>query len=206
MWCTALFCQIWTFGVSQNRGTCTRGKGRYVAHLQFDNSRWQCASVDHQVVNCFVVWIETFWIKWRRVLELVQFFRKVQNESATGSTSSSRIRTKLTINVENIDFDTHACVLRLKGRNIVENPYVKMGAYHTLDLELNRKFLMYKDEWDSVALERIETSCNPTKVRPVPSLLSSFSVWCVDSLRVKFSEFGRCCYNYARRASPHMFD
>lgn len=53
-------------------------------------------------------------------------FRKVQNESSTGSTSSSRIRTKLTICVENIDFDTQACVLRLKGRNIEENQYVKV--------------------------------------------------------------------------------
>ena len=92
------------------------------------------------------------------------FFRKVQNESATGSTSSSRVRTKLTINVENIDFDTQACVLRLKGRNVEENHYVKLGAYHTLDLELNRKFVLYKDEWDSVALDRIESACNPTKV------------------------------------------
>jgi protein pelota len=29
-------------------------------------------------------------------------------------------------------------MLRLKGRNVEENPYVKMGAYHTIDLELNR--------------------------------------------------------------------
>jgi protein pelota len=30
-----------------------------------------------------------------------------------------------------------------------------MGAYHTLDLELNRRFTLAKQEWDSVALERI---------------------------------------------------
>jgi protein pelota len=51
---------------------------------------------------------------------------KVQNETATGSSSSSRIRTTLTIKVENIDYDTQACMLRLKGRNIVENDYVKV--------------------------------------------------------------------------------
>lgn len=53
--------------------------------------------------------------------------RKVQNETATGSSSSSRIRTTLTIAVESIDFDTHACKLRLKGRNIEENQYVKVS-------------------------------------------------------------------------------
>jgi len=30
-----------------------------------------------------------------------------------------------------------------------------MGAYHTLDLEMNRKFTLGKHEWDSVALDRI---------------------------------------------------
>lgn len=52
--------------------------------------------------------------------------RKVQNESVTGSSSSSRIRTTLTISVEGIDFDTQAGVLRVKGRNIEENQYVKV--------------------------------------------------------------------------------
>lgn len=55
--------------------------------------------------------------------------RKVQNETATGSSSSSRIRMTLTICVESIDFDTQACVLRLKGRNREENAYVKVSRF-----------------------------------------------------------------------------
>ncbi|CAH1801584.1 unnamed protein product [Owenia fusiformis] len=89
--------------------------------------------------------------------------RKVQTESATGSTSSNKVRTTLTISVEAIDFDTQACVLRVKGRNIQENQYVKMGAYHTLDLEMNRKFTLAKHEWDTVAIERIDQACDPTQ-------------------------------------------
>lgn len=117
----------------------------------------------------------------------------MQSESSTGSSTSNRVRTTLTIRIENIDFDTQACVLRLKGRNIAENQYVKvririyvlgmvlaqfchlkikvifchmfqMGAYHTLDLEVNRKFTLAKSEWDSVALERVDTACDPTQV------------------------------------------
>lgn len=38
-----------------------------------------------------------------------------------------------------------------------------MGAYHTLDLELNRKFELTKSEWDSVALERVDIACDPTQ-------------------------------------------
>ncbi|XP_069134543.1 protein pelota homolog [Argopecten irradians] len=81
--------------------------------------------------------------------------RKVQTESATGSVSVNKVRTTLTIHVEAIEFDTQGCMLRVRGRNIQENQYVKMGAYHTLDLELNRKFTLGKQEWDSVVLERI---------------------------------------------------
>lgn len=89
--------------------------------------------------------------------------RKVQTESSTGSSSSNRVRTTLTIQVETVDFDTQACVLRLKGRNVQENQYVKMGAYHTLDLEVNRKFTVRKS-WDSVDLDRVDNACDPAQV------------------------------------------
>jgi len=89
--------------------------------------------------------------------------RKVTTESSTGSTTSNRVRTTLTIRVEGIDFDTQGCMLRLNGRNIEENKYVKMGAYHTLDLEMNRKFTLSKPCWDSVHLERIELACDPSQ-------------------------------------------
>uniref|UniRef100_A0A803K3X1 Protein pelota homolog n=1 Tax=Xenopus tropicalis TaxID=8364 RepID=A0A803K3X1_XENTR len=87
--------------------------------------------------------------------------RKVQTESSTGSVGSNRIRTTLTICVETIDFDSQACQLRVKGINIQENQYVKMGAYHTIELEPNRKFTLAKKQWDSVVLERIEQACDP---------------------------------------------
>lgn len=90
-------------------------------------------------------------------------FRKVQTESSTGSVGSNRVRTTLTIRVETVDFDNQACVLRVKGRNVAENQYVKMGAYHTLDLETNRKFILTKQHWDSVSLDRVDMACDPTQ-------------------------------------------
>ncbi|XP_014674504.1 PREDICTED: protein pelota-like [Priapulus caudatus] len=89
-------------------------------------------------------------------------FRKVQTESSTGTSSSSRVRLTLTLRVEGIDFDTQGCMLRVKGRNVTENEHVKMGAYHTIDLELNRKFTLGKSEWDSITMERVESACDPT--------------------------------------------
>ena len=52
-------------------------------------------------------------------------------------------------------------MLRLKGRNIEENPHVKMGASHTIELELNRKFELRKALWDSIHLDRIEQATDP---------------------------------------------
>lgn len=97
--------------------------------------------------------------------------RKVQSETTTGSSSSSRVRTTLTIAVESIDFDTQACMLRLKGRNIEENQYVKMGAYHTLDLEQNRKFSLGKHEWDTISMERVDMACDPTQSADVAAVI-----------------------------------
>ncbi len=54
------------------------------------------------------------------------FLRKVSTETATGSTSSNKVRTMLTVAVEAVDFDTQAGAVRVKGRNVVENDYVKV--------------------------------------------------------------------------------
>lgn len=52
---------------------------------------------------------------------------KVKEETATGTSSSTRVRTTLTLAVEGTEFDTAACMLRVKGRNVVENRFVKVG-------------------------------------------------------------------------------
>jgi len=97
--------------------------------------------------------------------------RRVQTESATGSVSSNKVRTTLAIAVEGIEFDTQACMLRIKGRNVEENQYVKMGAYHTIDLELNRKFTLLKEYWDIIALERVDMACDPTQHADLGAIL-----------------------------------
>lgn len=48
--------------------------------------------------------------------------------------------------------------LQVAGRVASENKFVKMGAYHTLDLECNRQLTIIKDSWDSIHLERLSDS------------------------------------------------
>ncbi|VDK35425.1 unnamed protein product [Taenia asiatica] len=89
--------------------------------------------------------------------------RKVQTENATGSVTSKTVRTNLTIEIETIDFDTHGSVLHLKGKNVVENQHVKMGAYHTLQIGVQDKFTLYKESWDTVSLLLVDQAGDPTQ-------------------------------------------
>ena len=46
-----------------------------------------------------------------------------------------------------------------------------MGAYHTVDIESNRKFSLAKSCWDVVALERIDMACDPTQNADVAAVV-----------------------------------
>ncbi|TPX16823.1 uncharacterized protein E0L32_003385 [Thyridium curvatum] len=82
--------------------------------------------------------------------------RKVVRETATGSSTSQRVHTELTIRVVSTFFDPGASALHVSGQVINENSFVSVGQHHTLDLELNRTFTLWKKYgWDSVALETL---------------------------------------------------
>ncbi|KAI0594876.1 hypothetical protein F4775DRAFT_415828 [Biscogniauxia sp. FL1348] len=90
--------------------------------------------------------------------------RKVINETKTGSTSSERVHTDLTIRVTSTFFDPGSSQLHVSGTVIVENAFVNLGQYHTLDLELNRSFTIWKKYgWDSVARETLSDALKHDK-------------------------------------------
>ena len=97
--------------------------------------------------------------------------RRFVSETATGSTDKSSVRINLSIQAVQVDFDTQAAVVRVNGRNIEENKYVKLGQHHTLDLELHRPFTLFKSEWDVIALERIQESCDVSKKADVAAVV-----------------------------------
>ncbi|ORY37071.1 protein pelota [Rhizoclosmatium globosum] len=97
--------------------------------------------------------------------------RRVVSESSTGSTDKTSVRLTLTIEVESVEFDTQACMMRVNGRNIVENKFVKMGGYHTLDLEMHKPFTITKDCWDMIALDRITMACDVAARADIAAIL-----------------------------------
>lgn len=110
---------------------------------------------------------------------------RVQKVSSTGSTDSQRVRLNLTLAVDHVDFSSSAAPsasstadaaangdssaasnattsLHISGRVTSENPHVKLGAHHTLDIEANRDVRIEKEDgWDSVALDRVNESVVP---------------------------------------------
>ncbi|KAI6035140.1 eRF1 domain 1-domain-containing protein [Pisolithus orientalis] len=111
--------------------------------------------------------------------------RRVQNVSATGSTESHRVKLNLKIQVSKVEYSSSGgaqssssdqanqgssstpsmqstAVLHISGKVVSENQYVRLGAFHTLDIEVNRDIRVEKSEgWDSIALARVEESCIP---------------------------------------------
>ena len=53
---------------------------------------------------------------------------------------------------------------------------VKLGAHHTLDIEVGRSFTVEKDEWDSISLDRVEESCDPTRSAEIAAVIMSEGV------------------------------
>ncbi|XP_039015861.1 protein PELOTA 1-like [Hibiscus syriacus] len=86
--------------------------------------------------------------------------RKVLRETS-GGRDAERVALKLEIKVEAVDYDKEGSVLRIRGKNTLENEHVKIGAFHTLELELQRPFVLKKEVWDSLALDVLHQASDP---------------------------------------------
>lgn len=68
---------------------------------------------------------------------------------------SERITLKLEVKIEEVNYDKDGDVLRILGTNILENEHVPLGAYHSLELVLKRRFLLRKKTWDLLAIDTL---------------------------------------------------
>lgn len=83
--------------------------------------------------------------------------RRIQIENTSGAVdNSTRLRINLTIKIESIKPDLQSGLIHVNGKTVVESKHVKLGSYHTLDLELNHPIKIFKEYWDSVTLEMLK--------------------------------------------------
>jgi len=102
-------------------------------------------------------------------------FRKLKgNDGGVGGRSKGPGKTKkvkIGVKVEQIEFDQETCTVRVRGRNLTENPWIPLGSYHTLELAKDRPFEIHKEEWDAMHIERIETAADPAKNADVAAVV-----------------------------------
>ena len=102
---------------------------------------------------------------------LASTYRKVVTTSTTGSTKSEKRKINLKLQVIETDFDPQEGTIRVKGVNIEENKFVKIGAHHTIELEINRNFTLTKPCWDTIYMERLKLSCDVSKKADLAALI-----------------------------------
>ncbi|KAF7132601.1 hypothetical protein RHSIM_Rhsim09G0131200 [Rhododendron simsii] len=92
---------------------------------------------------------DDLWLAYNLIAEgdtvLAVTVRKILREAASGGRDAERVKLKLEIKVEAMDYDKEGSVLRIRGKNILENEHVKIGAFHTLEIELHRPFVLRKE-------------------------------------------------------------
>lgn len=89
--------------------------------------------------------------------------RKVQRTNALGSVSTESKHTIVTFIVTTCDFDNVAGTLRISGRICEQNPYVQLGAYHTVTIKPTMRVTLFKSYWDFIAKEKLREALEPRR-------------------------------------------
>jgi len=79
----------------------------------------------------------------------------------------------LTIEVAKVEFDPDSLEVRISGPNREESEFVRLGAHHTITLEVGRQFRLEKACWDQIFLERIEAACHPEREADIAAVVMS---------------------------------
>mmetsp|Transcript_68917 Transcript_68917/g.121822 ORF Transcript_68917/g.121822 Transcript_68917/m.121822 type:complete len:405 (+) Transcript_68917:48-1262(+) len=98
-------------------------------------------------------------------------YRKIQKEGSTGTVQTEVKKIMLTLEVKSIEYDAAGNCIRYSGKNCEENQWVKMGAHHTLEIELNNKMTLGKDCWDAIHLQELDEATDVHKTSEVAVIL-----------------------------------
>jgi len=98
-------------------------------------------------------------------------WRKIQKEGSTGSVQTETKKIMITIEVKSIEYDQAGSAIRFSGKNCEENQWVKLGAHHTVEIDLNNKFTLGKTRWDFMHLEALDQATDVKKTAEVAVIL-----------------------------------
>lgn len=89
----------------------------------------------------------------------LQTLRNVSNLGGNKSKSERKLL-KLTILVEDIEFEMDNDIMRIKGKTTTPNEYVPVQSYHTAEIQLNKPVTIIKEEWDELNYDIIVKACS----------------------------------------------
>ena len=101
-------------------------------------------------------------------------FRKVatNDASTSGNSDMAKIKMTLCLKVEKVDVDLQSASMRVNGRNTTESEWVKQGAYHTLDIAIDRPLKITKElGWDSVHRHILWQAGDPSNKNEIGAVL-----------------------------------
>ncbi|KAI3834360.1 hypothetical protein MKX03_030167 [Papaver bracteatum] len=87
--------------------------------------------------------------------------RKVTRNDSSGGRESERMKLMLSVKVDDVEYEKEGSLLRIRGRNVSKNEFVKIGSFHTLEIDLHGKLILTKELWDSMALDLLEQASDP---------------------------------------------
>lgn len=87
----------------------------------------------------------------------------LQENSSGAVVDSHKVKVLLAVAAEKVDADIKGACLRVNGKNVKENRHVKLGSYHTLEIEPGRDVRISKANWDAVSLEFLESNAAAPK-------------------------------------------
>jgi protein pelota len=89
-------------------------------------------------------------------------FRKVVVSESASSDTQKKIKLVLAVKVEKSEVDLQYGTLRVNGKNVKENDWVKLGSYHTLEIELGNWVKIWKAKWDELSIQLVKEASSPT--------------------------------------------
>jgi protein pelota len=91
-----------------------------------------------------------------------------------GGGASEKRHVTLTIRVESVEYDAKGDCLRVAGANISESEWVRLGARHTIEVQLRAKLTLAKPGgWDHVHRDTLSRATDAKRSAELAALLCS---------------------------------
>lgn len=139
--------------------------------------------------------------------EIVAFTsRKVKKENSNATSVKQEIKKfNIHLAIEKITYASSDDDLQVSGKNISDNPYVKIGQYHTAEIRTHSKITLTKNNWNSYYNDKLNEITNfKNQAEQIFLVLDSGKASLYMILRYLTKEAFTLSYNIPHRKSSNL--